>query len=487
MTLRLSRRTLLRGAGVALSLPWLESLAPRSLRAAQSAGPPRRFLPIYLPNGASDFFRPEASGSGDAWQLSPVLEPFGASIKKKLTVVTNLENGSVFNADGSPSIEPSHSRLAGAWLTCVNAAEARAELGSQEANGISVDQVVAQHDLFRGKTALASLQLGLSTPLSNCENEPCSSSRSVSWANSTQPMYKLVDPLEVFNQLVTLVQPSNPAGAATLEAQKRVARNQSVLDAVLENAARTRARLGVSDQRRMDEFLESVRGVERRVTGMSAAMGGLACTLPEAPSLARIEQSALGARKTTADYDKGQHADAMNDLIAMAFECDMTRVISYMLEDERSEFTYDHVEVRSFNAQGSTPKGGLCPEYHLAQHQGGDEFCSITWWNVGKVAELCRKLDAIEEAPGVSLLDSCVVLFGGSMHGGDHLANELPLALVGGGNVGLKNDQHVVLGQRPLRDLYFTLLNDVFGLGVATFGQNLTGAPAAPIVELLNG
>jgi hypothetical protein len=487
VTLRTSRRTLLRGAGVALALPWLESLAPRAVRASQSAGPPRRFLPVYLPNGASDFWRPETAGSGDGWQLSSVLEPFGASLKQKLTVVTNLENGSVFNADASPAIDPSHSRLAGAWLTCVNAEEARAQLGSQEANGISVDQVLAQHELFRGKTALSSLQLGLSTPLSNCETEPCSSSRSVSWASSTQPMYKLVDPLEVFNQLVSLVQAPNPDGAATLEAQKRAARNQSVLDAVLENATRTRARLGVSDQRRMDEFLESVRAVERRVTSTSAAMGGLACTLAGAPSLARIEQSALGPRQTTETYDKGQHADAMHDLIAMAFECDLTRIISYMLEDERSEFTYDHVEVRSFTAQGSTPKGGPCPEYHAAQHHGDDNFHSITWWNVGKVAELCRRLDAIEEAPGVTLLDSCVVLFGGSMHGGNHLANELPLALVGGGNLGLKTDQHVVLAQRPLRDLYVTLLDDVFGLGVSTFGQNLTGAPAARIVELLKG
>jgi hypothetical protein len=274
-------------------------------------------------------------------------------------------------------------------------------------------------------------------------------------------MYKMVDPLEVFNQLVSLAQPPDMNGAAALEAQKRVARNRSVLDAVLENATRTRARLGVSDQRRMDEFLESV------------------------PSLPPIEQSAVGARQTTETYDKGLHADAMNDLVTMAFECDVTRVISYMLEDERSEFTYDHVEVRSFTAESSTPKGGSCPEYHAAQHHGGDNFASITWWNVGKVAELCRKLDAVEEAPGVSVLDNCVVLFGGSMHGGDHRANELPVALIGGNNLGLKNDQHVVLSQRPLRDLYFTLLNDVFGLGVENFGQNLTGAPAAAIAELL--
>jgi hypothetical protein len=480
----LSRRAVLRGVGVALTLPWLESLVPRTLR-AQGADTPRRFLPIFLPNGAPDLWRPATAGNGEAWRLSSLLEPFGASLKAKLSVLTNLENGSVFHADGTASVEPSHSRLAGAWLTCVNADEVRARLGSVEANGISVDQILAQHPAFKDKTTLASLQVGLSTPLSNCEAEPCSSSRSVSWASSTQPMYKLVDPLEVFGRIVGVVRAGDASEPAAVEARKRLARNQSVLDAVLENARRTRARLGTSDQRRMDEFLESVRAVERRVTGVSAGMGGLACETMAAPSMSRVEQSALAPRQTTATYDKGLHADAINDLIVMAFACDVTRVISYMLEDERSEFTYDHVQERAFTAEGSTPKGGSCPEYHLAQHQTGDPFSTITWWNVGKVAELCRKLDAVDEAPGVSVLDNSVVLFGAAMHGGNHLANELPMALIGGGNLGLRNDQHLVFDNRPLRDLYFTLLNDVYGLGVADFGQNRTGAPLATIGQLL--
>jgi hypothetical protein len=481
----MNRRTLLRGAGVALALPWLESLSPNSLR-AQTEASPKRFLPIFLPNGASDWWRPETEGSGAQWQLSSVLEPFGASLKAKLSVLTNLENGSVFDAEATGLVEPSHSRLAGAWLTCVDAASVRTELGRDEANGLSIDQLMAQHAAYSDATALASMQLGLSTPLSDCETEPCSSSRSVSWASSTQPLYKQVDPLEVFNQLVSLAQPLDPNGTAAAEARKRLARDQSVLDAVLENAKRTRARLGVSDQHRMDEFLDSVRSVEMQVTRVSAGMGGSGCLTSETPMLEGVEQSGVGPRQTTETYDKGLHADAMNDLIAMAFQCDVSRIITYMLEDERSEFTYDHVEVRAFTAEGSTPKGGVCPEYHAAQHHTGDDFHTITWWNVGKVAELCRKLDAIEEAPGVSVLDNCVVLFGGCMHGGNHLANELPVALLGGGNLGIKSDQHVVLDQRPLRDLYVTLMNEIFGLGVDDFGQNLTGAPPTTLEEILD-
>jgi hypothetical protein len=202
-------------------------------------------------------------------------------------------------------------------------------------------------------------------------------------------------------------------------------------------------------------------------------------------------QSDSGARQNSELYNKGLHADAMNDLIAMAFECDATRVISYMLEDERSEFVYDHVNLRRFSSDDSTSPGsaeplGTCPEYHISQHDAVDDaFATITWWNVGKVAELCRKLDAIQEAPGVSVLDTCVVFLGACMHGSDHLPGDLPVALVGGGKIGLKNDQHVQLGSRPLRDLYFTLMNDVYGLGLSDFGRNVNGAPIARIAELL--
>ena len=337
------------GAGVALALPWLESLSPRQPR-AQARELPRRFLPIYLPNGAHEFWRPATSGRGDEWQLSSILDPFGAALKAKLNVVTNLENGSVFRADGTAHVEPSHSQLGGAWLTCVDADAVRGRLVLDEANGISVDQVLAQHDSFRGKTALDSLQVGLSTPFSSCDGEPCSSSRSVSWASATQPMYKLVDPLEIFNRIVGGTRQPDPTGPAAIEAQKRVALKKSVLDAVLENAQRTRARLGVNDQRRMDGFLESVRGVEKRVVGVSAGMGGVRCAAPASTDMPRVEQSAVAPRQTTETYDKGRHADAMNDLIVMAFECDVTRVISYMLEDERSEFTYDNVQERAFTA-----------------------------------------------------------------------------------------------------------------------------------------
>jgi hypothetical protein len=271
-------------------------------------------------------------------------------------------------------------------------------------------------------------------------------------------------------------------------AEQRIALKKSVLDSVLENAGNTRALLSSADQKRMDEFLESVRAVELRVTGVSAGMGGMgmpgggACAGTK-PTLSGVTPD--GIKQTTGTYNKGDHADAMNALIVMAFQCDATRIITYMLEDERSEFTYDHVKRRTFTATTSTEQDGNCGNYHGSQHGSQDEFATISWWNAGKVADLCRKLDAIKEANGLSILDNSVVLFGGCMHGSDHSCDRLPTALIGGGGGKLKTDQHVTYSKKPMRDLHFTLLNDVFGLGVPDFGSSPSGAAAGKLPEIL--
>jgi hypothetical protein len=475
-----SRRTLLRGAGVALTLPWLESLAPR-IAGAQTATAPLRFLPIFLPNGAAEVWTP--GGAGGAWQLSSILEPF-AELKAKMQVITNLENGSSFNANGSASVEPSHGRQPGAWLTCVDPETVADRLGVEEANGVSIDQIMAAHALYKGKTTLSSLQIGLSTVYASCDGKQCSNSRSISWRTETQPTYKQVDPLEVFNTITGGVTPG-PGEMPDPLAQQRLALKKSVLDGVLENATSTRALLSSADQKRMDEFLDSVRAVELRVTGVSAGMGGMGGTGCQGtkPTLSGVTPD--GIKQTTASYNKGDHADAMNALIVMAFQCDATRIISYMLEDERSEFTYDHVPRRTFTATSSSEDGGNCGNYHGSQHGSQDEFATISWWNAGKVADLCRKLDAIKEANGLSILDNSVVLFGGCMHGSDHSCDRLPTALIGGGGGKLQTDQHVTYSKKPIRDLHFTLLNDVFGLGVADFGHSPAGAPPGKLPEIL--
>jgi len=298
----------------------------------------------------------------------------------------------------------------------------------------------------------------------------------------------------VFNKLVGVVMTTTPGMMPMPDpaAQKRLAMNKSVLDAVIANTTATRARLGAQDQHRLDDFLDSVRAVEVQATSASMGMGGIACTPIAAPTISSAAKPINNnnfARQTTASYNKGTHADVMNDLITMAFQCDATRVITYMLEDERSEFAYDHVTRRTFTQDSSTQTSGTCPEYHNGgQHGDQNDFASITWWNVGVVAKLATKLDAIMEENGKTVLDNTFVMFGGAMHGSDHACNHLPLALIGSGGGTFKTDQHVQFTTRWLRDLHYTVMTSMYGMtgdDVDKFGVERANLPKTAIKEIL--
>jgi Protein of unknown function (DUF1552) len=485
----INRRTVLRGAGVALTLPWLASLAPRAAR-AQAVSYPKRFLPIFFPNGSAEFWQPASVGTGDAWQLSPILEPFSA-LKSKMIVLTNMENYTPFKVlAGVATLNPSHGQCPGAFLACVDANVVRAALNVQQANGISVDQVIAQSPGYATATAKNSMQVGLSTVFSYCDGKDCSVSRSISWSSPTEPMYKDVDPGTIFDEIVGATNKANPATPDPLVAQRR-ALGKSVLDAVLENATRTRAKLGKADQMKLDEFLTSVRTVETNVTSTSTAMTSANCMIGTRPTMTATPSGIPD--NVPGGYSKETHANNMNDLIVMAFQCDVTRVISYMLEDERSEFIYSHVPLRQFTTGGSTPMADqtqVCGNYHGAQHASPTDngFATINWWQSSKVAALASRLDAIQEGEGVSILDNSVIMYAAAMHGGNHQSNQLPIALIGGGGGSLVTNQHIKFpdtpGDRPVRDLYYTLLNKTYGLNVASFGTHSMGLPNAYISGL---
>ncbi|HXK20195.1 MAG TPA: DUF1552 domain-containing protein, partial [Polyangiaceae bacterium] len=286
----------------------------------------------------------------------------------------------------------------------------------------------------------------------------------------------LVNPSDVFAQLMGVW----PGGADPAASTRRDARI-SVLDAVQESAAVARARLSAHDKLRLDEFLDSVRSVEKRVTDAPTDSCG---PLPTLPSFPHVDGN---FRQNIGGYNKGVHADLMNELLALALQCDRTRIASYMLEDERSEFVCDHIPRRTFTALTSTPGQGVCPEWHGGGQQGSqNDFASIVQWNVGKVAELCQKLAGMPEANGRSVLDNSVIFLGAGLEGSMETADRLPALTIGGGGGRLKTDQHLDLGKRPLRDFYFTLMNGVYDMAVTDFGVNLTGAPIATIKQLLN-
>jgi Protein of unknown function (DUF1552) len=447
----LTRRHILRGAGVALALPWLESLAPRPAR-GQAVAPRLRFVPIFFPLGTrSSYWIPKTTGAGNAWQLSPLLEPL-APVKDQVTVLTGV-NQTAFGP--VESVEPGNGYLTGTFLTCAKGAKS-------SLNGISIDQRIAK--ALGGATKRPSLQLGLSTLDSYCDGAPCSYSRSISWLDPETPLYKLVNPQGVFDTIVG----DTPTSGGTKE---RLAARKSVLDYVVGSTSRLEPRLGRSDRARVDQFLTSVRDLELRVAADAASTAR--CTTVPRPTLSASTTS------VPLDYNRGAHADVMIDLIVMALSCDVTRIISFMLDDARSYFSYDFLPIRHFTDMGSTP-GGVGGEPMtagglLGAANAGDEnddWATIVWWFVSKASALCQKLAAIPDGENATLLDNSLVWFGSGQRGED-LPTNLPVLYVGGAGGALKVNRSLnfVPGQ-SLSNVYLTFLNKVFGVPDAAFGDS---------------
>ncbi len=469
-----SRRAILRGAGVCLALPYLESLAK-----AQAA-PTKRFLAAYFPNGTSAAHWP-VTGQGSDYRLSPILQPL-AKYKASMSVFSNLENYSCIQ--DNQGVEPSHSRLCGAFLTCVDSDKVRQDLKVDVANGISVDQLIAQK---MSSTPLRSLELGLSTLNSYTDGRDPSLSRSIAWASPTQPLYKEVNPQAVFDRLVASgAREGTLDPKAAAEAARRKALRLSALDFVRESATSLSAKLGREDRPKLDEYLTAVRSLEERTNALQDSIDGQ--TNAMCKLIARPTQTY--ALNVTDGYSRATHAQLMNELIVMALRCDVTRVITHMLDDARSDFVYDHVTQRKFSDTGSVEGTGKCGGYHGLQHAGdsNDGFASINHWFSTQMAALCDLMAAIPEGDG-TLLDHTLIVYGGSMHGGDHDGRPLPMALLGGQKVGIKPGQHLDYSAsaagKPLRDLYFTILNGYFNLGVSSFGTSIHGAKNALITDLL--
>jgi hypothetical protein len=175
----------------------------------------------------------------------------------------------------------------------------------------------------------------------------------------------------------------------------------------------------------------------------------------------------------------------------MALQCDVTRVITYMLDNSRSDLVYSWVQRRDYENGGATV-GGTATAYHESQHQTGTspDFASITRWHIEAVADLLKKMDAVQEPSGGTILDNSLVMFCSDMHHGDHAAFDLPILLFGSGSGVFRQNEIVSLPEtiediRQMRDLHFTILNDYFKLGVTRFGDDRRGIANRRIAEIL--
>jgi Protein of unknown function (DUF1552) len=476
-----TRRQVLKGAGVALSLPWLETFAPHTAR-AQAAATKKRYLGVYQPNGTAQYWMPTGAGSGAGWTLSPLLQPF-AAVKSKMMVFGNLANNLPYGGvtyTNSKGLGSHGADGATTWTSVAVNGPGNAN------NGISVDQVIA--NLINAgptKTYLPSLQVGLSTVNSSGDGLPFQHSRSMSWKSATEPVYKQINPQAVFDQLVAgRPASSNMMSVVDPAAERRRLLRKSSLDYILESSKSLQLRLSTSDKARVDQFLTSVQALESRVATMQSSMPGVAIAGCGAPPPRAAAPVAVGS--TPAGYNRNDHADVMVSLVAMAIQCDITRSVSFMLDDERSEFAYNFLFERSFTPTGSAPNPANIPigEYHALQHSGDRDnnitpgFATIGWWNSTKVAQLAALLDATSEGPS-TVLDNTVLFYTGGMHGGDHLNNNLPCAILGGAGLGLKQDTFVSPDSEiQLSNVHLTILQKVFGYTGTSFGVGTTLVPA---------
>ncbi len=471
----LSRRSCLKGAGVALSLPLLEAMVPRSTQAQPSAR--QRFLCFYTPNGYNmTQWKPKTAGAGAAWQLSPTLMSLGP-YRDSLTVVSGLAN---HPASMGALFEGSHARGAGSLLTQSPLAFTS---GGNIKNGISLDQVLANS--LKGRTSLPSLELGYTAGSNggNCEDGfSCTYLHNISWSGPTTPMKKLTRTKQVFDRLFSggvpqAISPNQPQGPV----DNTGLFEKSLLDRVAERATALSKRLGKTDRMKLDEYFTMVRSVEQRI-----APG----TKPPSMNVGPLGKCDKPATVADAGLSYQQYVELTCDLITLAFQCDLTRVVTFMLEDALS--TPPHF-----------PELGITQGHHSLSHHSRDpaklaKLAQIDAWYVARFAYLLSKLKACQEGEQ-SILDSSIVLMTSDFgDGDDHYHWDLPLVIAGKGGGKFKTNQHVVYkhnaggakittapSDTPLANAYLSILQ-AFGVNMPTFGTDGTNPYGTkPLAELL--
>jgi hypothetical protein len=489
-------------------LPWLESLAPRGAY-AQAAATPKRYVPIFFPCGAAAQWWDGApafgtAAMGEQFVLSKVHEPL-AALKSKLLILSRLGNyswnGGTYNVSGG-----SHARCPAALMTCVDADKlataAGMSLPSAVINGVSADQVIVQKGNFGALTPMASMQVGLGSFPGAFDGRSYSYNQVMSWKAEKEPLKRQINPKAVFDAMITAGAKDSTGMAdpmADLEAQRRAAENKSVLDAVVENANGIKPRLSRQDQLTLEQFTTSFREIEKQVTNVTTSMTS-GCKVVTAPAAVPEPGGPMqGLNQGQMGYDRAAHAKVMNDLVVMALQCDVTRIITYMLDDSRSEFNYsfipaldqvfdgvggiDNYHGGCQHGPGNIPTTATAAGIYGGTSNGG--FATVTRWWVRQVAELAAKLDAIQEGDG-TVLDHTLIHMASDMRTHDHKAFDLPMLLLGGTGF-IKQNGHVSLAAAPsdrqARDLYYTIQKEYFGLDVQSFGEGPT--PNSLIEEIL--
>ncbi len=427
----LPRRTFLRGVGASIALPFLDAMIPALATSAQSLDPVKRIGFFYIPMGSNPVeWMPAATGR--LTQLSSSLSPL-TPFMDNLSVISNLEIRNAYTTGN-------HAAANCAFLSC---AKAKRTEGSDYVLGTTIDQVAAK--AIGTATPFPSLELGtdLLSMVGNCDNGyACAYQNSLSWSSPTTPLPTEGDPRVLFERLFG-------DGGSPEQRQRELRTNASLLDSVMNDINRMQVSLGGNDKIRVEEYLDTVREVERRV--QQAQRQSSETPLPELQ------------RPTSVPDEWEDHVKLMIDLQVLALQADLTRIITFQLAREASTRTYPNI--------------GVPEPHHPVSHHANDpemlaKLAKINQYHVSLFGYLLERLQSTPDAGG-SLLDNTTYLLGSGMGNPDiHDHSNLPIVVASGRNTGLKGGRHIRYAEQvPLANLHLTLM-DSLGVHLDSFADN---------------
>ena len=421
----LSRRTVLRGLGTMIALPWLESMGSLTAWAAGTPGKktaPNRMAFLYVPNG-KDMANWTPSAEGALGELPPILSAL-APVKNDLLVLTGLTSDPA-RAPGDGGGD--HARAMASFLT---GAQPRKTDGTDIRAAISVDQLAAAR--VGEQTRLPSLEIGCeaSAMAGNCDSGySCVYSSTMSWKTPTQPLPKEVNPKMVFERLF--------GSQGSVERAHRYTSRKSILDFIRDDTRALATKISYTDRQKLGEYFTSIREVEQRMDRLAQ--------LPPitAPGGVAAPQGVPG--------DYAEHLRLMCDMLVLAFQADVTRICTFVLANEGSNKNY--------------PSLGVREGHHELSHHGHDaekirKVREINKFHVAQLAYLLQKLKSIREGDG-TLLDHCMIAYGSGNSDGDrHNHDDLPVLLAGRGGGTIKTGRHIRVGKEtPVANLWCSMLD----------------------------
>lgn len=437
----LSRRTVLRGAGAALALPFLDAMSPARLFAQPARSAPHRFLAYYVPNGmAMEHWTPV--GEGRDFELSRILEPL-AAFREQMLVLSGID----------ASWNRNHAGASGCFLTGTTRG---AENNTQTLAETSMDQLLARE--WGKETQLASLEMALDRPANAgvcAVGLSCAYTHTISWRTPTQPLPMEYNPRSVFERLFGDTG-STQRGAR----ERRLHEQKSMLDSVMEAIGDLKREIGPQDQLKIDEYTEAVRDVERRIELAEAQIN---VDLPLLDQPQGVPESLE------------EHLDLMLDLQLLALQADLTRVVTFMIGKEQNARPY--------------PQIGVPEAWHpLSHHRNVPELIErmaiINRYHVELFSKYLERLRDTPDGDG-SLLDHMTILYGSGISNSQrHSGDNLPLLVVGGANGKLKGGRHLRYENRPAHaDLLATLM-DKMDVPVDRVGGSTGRLPIETLPEM---